>query len=306
MGAPLTEFVIETVIRDGLNELRVNPDRFDDLFSRFNEAHFGNQYGQAKIDELKTYIQNNQIKIVHAYNVQPTQMPCISIQMISSDEVEELQQFSNELEEVDSDKTPDVYVSDIQPLSYDTVTGKLSIENGADLSMICPGMIFVDADGVEFVIGVGNSNMSGMKFINIGKGKEPSLALGARIESQIDFTRTRRRQIRLMETISLGCHASNNLHLSKFLYYILVYIIKSRQDAMINRGLQLDRSDASIFDRQSEFEGEHIFSRYINIHVMTEFDWDQEEVNIVDCFDVDVLACDGNEVVDPNPSDGSD
>lgn len=290
MGAPLTEFVIETVIRDGLNELRVNPAKFDDLFSRFTTAFFNNQYGTDKIQELKTYIQNNQIKIVHALQVQPADMPCISIQLVGSDEVEVDQQFSNMLPEEVEDKVPNTIVSSIIPVSYDTVTGKLTVDPSTNLGNICPGMVFVDGDGVEFIIGSGNSNLVGNKFLNIGKGKEPNLLLQGNIVSQIDFSVMDRRMVRLRETINLGCHAQDKLHLAKFMYYIVYYIIKSRQLVMEQRGLHLDRGVASIFDREGSFEGEDVYSRYIQLHVLTEFDWDQEQVNLVDCFDVTVKA----------------
>lgn len=286
MGAQLTEFKIETVLRDGLNELRLTPSKFDDLFSGFTAAYFNGQYGTDKIAELKTYIQNNQIKITHALNLQPLDMPCISIQLVSSEEHEDEQNFSNMLPEEDELKTPTVYFPTITPGTYDTVTGKLTVINAVDLSLICPGMIFVDSLGAKFSIGSGNSNLSGNKFINIGPGATPSLAPSGFIESSIDIKRTDRRKIRLRETISLGCHAANNVHLVKFLYYIVLYIIKSRQLSMEERGLALDSHTASIFDREGQLEGEHVFSRFIQLNVLATFEWDQAEVNLIDCFDL--------------------
>ncbi len=290
MGAPLTEFVIETVLRDGLNELRLNPSRFDDLFSRFTMTYFNNQYGADKIAELKQYIQNNQVKIVHAMQVQPADMPCISIQMIASDEAENDQQFSNMLPEEVADKDPNVIVTDIAMVSYDVVTGKLVVDSATDLGNICACMVFIDGAGNEFELGSGNSNLSGNKFINIGPGKEPVLTGTGSIVSGVDFSVMDRRMVRLRETINIGCHAHDKLHLAKFLYYIVYYIIKSRQLVMEQRGLMLDRGVASIFDREGNFNGEDIYTRYLQIHVLTEFDWDQEEVNLLDCFDVTIKA----------------
>jgi len=304
MGAPLTEFVIETILRDGLNELRLTPDKLDDVFSLFTSAFFNNQYGQEKIDEIKTYIQNNQIKLSQALSLTPVDMPCITIQLVSSEEPEDEQNFSNMLPEEDEDKEPDVLIDPVTPTAYDIITGKLSIADGSDLSMVCPNLVFVDASDQEFEIGSGNSNLSGNKFINIGPGKEPDISAAGKIVSSIKITRTDRRKIRLREVISLGCHAANNVHLAKFLYYIVVYIIKSRQLSMENRGLALDSHTASIFDREGQFEGEHIFSRFIQLNVLTTFTWDQEQVNLIDCFDISLKGASkdqsGNEViVDP-------
>jgi hypothetical protein len=293
MSAPLTEFTIETVIRDGLGNLRANPIAFDDLFSKFRATFFNNQYGQDHINTLKTYIQNNQVRIVHSFAQVPPAVPCVSIQILKSSETPKLQQFSNEAEDVDTPIEPIVRIADVQPLSYDPVSGKLQLDPDTDLSNLCPGMIFKDSNGIEFTIRSGNSNLAGNKYINIGPGQEPELTLPGKITSNIRNKRMSRRMIRLEETISLGVHAKNNVHIVKYLYYILTYILKSRMDSLINRGVHLDYGIGSIFDRVDEYQGENVFSRFIEVNCITEFDWDQEQVSLIDCFDLTVRAPDG-------------
>ena len=290
MGVPLSEFVIETVLRDGLNELRINSDRLDDIFSKFLNAYFVNQYGQSKIDELKTHIQNKQVKIVQSWAMVPTEVPCISIELLRASEDEDIQQFSNEFEEESEAKTPTVYVNTITPGTYDSKTGKLIVLNVADLSQIHPGLVFVDASGVKFPMHAGNSNLLGNKFINIGKDQDPDLSGDGYIESSIDETRTRRRMIRIRETLRLGVHAANDIHLTKYLYYLLIYILKSRQSSLIDRGINLDKGIGEVFDRDDSFQGENIFSRFLTMSCLTEFDWDQEEVNLFDNFDITTKA----------------
>lgn len=289
-GAPLTEFVLESVIRDGLGELKTTPTKIDNIFARFLEAHFSNQYGQTKIDEIKTYIQNNQVKIVHAWQQVPFNAPCISISLIRADESEDLQNLGNEFLEEDENITPTILVPVVTPGTYDTTTGKLTVTNASDLSTVCPGLVFVDSSDQKFVIGSGNSNISGNKFINIGTGQSPNLVGDGRIESSIDFKRTDRRMVRIRETLHLGCHATNDLHLSKFIYYILVYILKSRQKSLITRGIELDRGTGSVFDREDKYEGENVYSRFLEVNCITDFIWDQSEVNLVDCFDPTIKA----------------
>lgn len=306
-GAPLTEFVFESVIRDGLGELRADTSKLDNIFARFLDAHFANQYGQAKIDEIKTYISNNQIKIVHAWQQVPTSAPCISIALIRADEPEDEQNLGNEFLEEDEDITPAVIVPVVTPGTYDVATGKLTVTNAADLSTVCPGLVFVDASAQEFKIGSGNSNMSGNKYINIGPGQSPDLGGDGLIQSAIDFKRTDRRMIRIRETLHLGCHATNDLHLAKFIYYILVYILKSRQESLIKRGIDLDRGTGSIFDREDAYEGENVYSRFLEVNCETEFVWDQNEVNLIDCFDPSIKAEDEDgEKFDVNTSESGD
>lgn len=296
MGAPLTEFVIETVIRDGLGELKATPAKIDDIFSKFLEAQFNNQYGQSKIDSIKTYLANNQIKIVHSWSMVPVSMPCISIQLLKADESEDIQNLGNNYLDEETTTTPTVYVPVVTPGTYDVLTGKLTITNAADLSPVCPGMVFVDASNNKFTIKSGNSNLSGNKYINIGSNQTPDISADGRIESSIDFVRTERRQIRIRETILLGCHASKDIHLVKFIYYLLVYILKSRQESLIARGIELDRGTGNIFDREDDFKGENIFSRFLEVNCLTEFVWDQSQVQVFDCFDLTL------KVNDPTPA----
>lgn len=297
-GAPLTEFVIESVIRDGLGFLRSNPEKLDNLFSRFTATFFNNQYGTDKIEEIKTYILNNQIKIVHAYSQIPTEVPCYSIQIVGSVEAEELQQFGNEYLDTEDSKEQNIIVADITSISYDTLTGKLQLDPATNLATICPKLEYVDSAGTRFTILSGNSNLSGDKYINIGSGKEPDLTGLGDIKSPIDFTRTERKIVRLRERVNIGCHASQYPHLTKFLHTILYYILKSRQKSLIQRGIHLDKGSASIFNRDDQFGVDNIYSRYIELDFYTRFVWDDEEAIIVDCFDVDIFT--------PTPTPDSD
>ena len=219
----------------------------------------------------------------------PMSMPCISIQLVRAQEAPGDQQFGNEFEDVDTAATPAIRVPVVTPTAYDTITGKLSVTDGADISLVCPGgQNYIDASEVAFQIKPGNSNVAGNKFINIGPGQTVDIGGAGRIESCIAVDRVERRMIRLRETINLGCHSKDDIHLTKYIYYILTFILKSRQDSLIDRGITLDAGDASVFDRVEEMAGENIFSRYISVSCITEFDWDQASVNLIDCFDLTV------------------
>lgn len=294
MSAPLTEFVIETVLRDGIGFLRANPAVLDDIFSKFTATWFSTQYGVNHIQKLKTFIQNNQLKIVHSFAQVPTNTPCVSIQILKSAETPKLQQFSNDYEDVDTPIAPVVRIANVQPLTFDIVTGKLQVDPGTNLGPVFPGMIFVDSLGVEFIIQSGNSNLAGDKFITLpNDGNVPELTNPGQIISSIRNQRVERRMIRLEETISLGVHARNDVHIAKYLYYLLTYILKSRMDSLIERGIHLDFGVGGVFDRNDQYEGENVFSRFMEVNCITEFDWNQEEVVLIDNFDLTIRAPDG-------------
>ena len=64
-------------------------------------------------------------------------------------------------------------------------------------------------------------------------------------------------------------------------------------DSLIERGINLDFGVGGVFDRADEFQGENVFSRFMEVNCITEFDWNQEEVSLVDNFDLTIKAPDG-------------
>lgn len=298
LGIPLTEFVLETVLRDGLGELRADPRKFDYLFSRMNEVQFTNQYGAPKIAQIKTFLMNNQIKIVHAFGLNPTVVPCISIQMLGSEETPNLQTLGNVFDNDFTHKDRDVVEASVQLTAYDPATGKLTVADSVDLSTIRPNQILVDSLENEFIIYGGISNALGNKFLSIGARLEtpPNLISPAAIVDPIDFTLYRREQVRLTETIRLGVHAKDDAHIAKFLYYIVYSILKSRQVSLIKRGIHLDYGTITALDRIDDFKGENIFTRSIDMRCQTEFNYLIDEIAVASSFDL-VLK-----VPDPTPS----
>lgn len=296
LGIPLTEFVLETVLRDGLGELRADPTKLEYLFKRLQEAQFNNQYGLDKIESIKTYITRNQIKIVHAFSLSSTVVPCISIQMMSTEETPNLQTLGNVFEQELVHKDRTVVVAQLLTTGYDLVSGKLSIDDSVDLSTIYPNQIFVDVSENEFRIKPGISNTLGNKFVNIGSGQEPDLSGNGAVVDPIDYRSFRREEVRLTEVIRLGIHAKDDAHLAKFLYYIVYYILKSRQKSLINRGVHLDYGMMSSLDRIDEYKGENIFTRSIDMRCQTQFNYVIDELAVASSFAVDVY------VPTPNPS----
>jgi hypothetical protein len=62
-----------------------------------------------------------------------------------------------------------------------------------------------------------------------------------------------------------------------------------------------------MFDRSDEFEGEHVFSRFLEVSYHVEFDWTQEYINLIDCFDLTVKSPspqpDSEDTITVSPSD---
>lgn len=296
IGMPLTEFVLESVLRDGLGELRASPVKLNYLFSRFKEAQFNNQYGQAKIDQVQTYLERNQIRIVQAFSLNATSIPCISIQIIASEETPERQHFGNEYEPLLDAKDRTVIAASIHPSAYNSTTGKLTVPDSEDLSLVIPNQVFIDCAGNEFTITSGISNLMGSKFISIEKGAEPDLTDPGQVVDPIDFTAYERGMVRLTETIRLGIHAKDDPHITKFIYYIVYSILKSRQKSLITRGIHLDYGMISALDRVEQMGEENVFTRFIDLKCLTEFNFLIDPIAVASSFDLSLF------VPDPNPN----
>jgi hypothetical protein len=150
-------------------------------------------------------------------------------------------------------------------------------------------MVYVDASSVSFPIKTPLSNLSGNKYLTLeNNGNTPDISGPGKIVSSIDFLRHDMKMVRLRERIALGVHANNDIHLTKFLYYVLQWILKSRQESLINRGIQLDRGTGQVFDRDDSYAGENITTRILQVTCISEFSWDNGNAQVFDCFELTV------------------
>ena len=228
--------------------------------------------------------------------------------MLHADESEDLQQLGDDdLDLVLADNVARTIIpSNINGanplilLDYNPTTGRINVDPQVDLSAACPGLILLDLNGNEFELRSGISNVSGSKFISIDPKLDNPPVLGqATIISQIKCDVRRRRLIRIRERVALGCHAVDKIHLPKLIYYILVFILKSRTDSLITRGLQLNKGIGQVYDREDEYKGENLFSRVLEFEALSIFTWDDGPIQFADCF-TDTLR-----VPSPNPDSSS-
>jgi len=82
MGFIFTDLVVETVLREGLENFK-NPLNIDArlavLYDQLKESFLNTEYGQAELDRFKTFLTDNKIDIVQSYRLIQERIPCISI-----------------------------------------------------------------------------------------------------------------------------------------------------------------------------------------------------------------------------------
>jgi len=87
MGFIFGDLIVETILTEGLADFRANiDDRLDMFYDQLKESYLSTEYGQAELDRFKQYINDNEISIVHNWNIVSQRVPCIFIQNVSSQE----------------------------------------------------------------------------------------------------------------------------------------------------------------------------------------------------------------------------
>lgn len=84
----MSDFIVQTVIQEALEEIANNSAIFDALFVEFKKAHFSSTYGQKEIDSIKSFFMKKQIKVVTSWSQVQSKYPCYSVQLSASGEID--------------------------------------------------------------------------------------------------------------------------------------------------------------------------------------------------------------------------
>lgn len=295
----MPELIIESVIRDGLEFLRQNPSRVDDIFVELTKAYASRKYGQAEVEKIKTLILNRNIAVVHSFHEAASKTPCYSLQLGSESEAKErahLGDFEEDTTVEIEDESTLVRVSPFEPTSYSQQTGQVKVDDTVNLDSIGPGFIFVDGDGDEFEVQEGMSNDAGGKFFFLERGLEPNILAPCFIKTFLNYTQFETKGETSQVNIMIGVHSKEAL-MTKYLYAILKYILFSRKSDLIKRSFVNSSFQGSDFSRDFKYEGDMIFTRFLTAMGQVDDSWRSDDVELIDRIFVEASPDDG----DPEP-----
>lgn len=297
MGMMLPDLIIETTIRDGLEWLADNPDRIDGIFAELLQGYASRKYGQTEIDRIKTFLAKKNIAVVHSFHEAAAKSPCYSIQLASESEAKDRAHLGDFEEDVQVDLTEPAdldalkKVDALTPTAYDTITGKVSVPDSADMSLVNAGYIYEDGSGIEFEVLPGVSNVDGNKFFFIGKGLDPDIANPGFIRTFLDYTQHEVRGITTRTSILIGVHSKEAL-LTKYMYALLKYILESRKDDLIKRCFVNSTFTGSDFTRDMRYEGDMVFTRFYTITGEVDDSWRTDDIELIDSVEIDATPID--------------
>jgi hypothetical protein len=82
------DFLLEDALRLGLQWFKTDPAAPAAVFSHLTTSFLSQKYGIAKVNEIAAFIRKYEIRIVQHFSLIDEQMPCISIQLLDSSEME--------------------------------------------------------------------------------------------------------------------------------------------------------------------------------------------------------------------------
>lgn len=292
MAFLLSDLIIESTIREGLENIRRDTSVIDDIFENLINLPIYKKYGEKEINKIKNIFENQEISIIHAFPPSEAKMPCISIQLLPGQENVRRAVMDDFWKDELKDKTKEeldaeIKVSNITLLSYDPDSGILEIDDSADLTNVHANQLLEDVDGNEFKILGGVNNVAGSKKVILDKGLSVNLAGPALIKTMFTQNQYEVRTNVEQEALLLGVHSKEALQ-TKYMFTVLKYIIESRKADLIRRGFQLATYESSDFSQNQEYQADFIYSRYLTVSGMIENSWNADKVIPIDLIDVGV------------------
>lgn len=274
MGAPITEYYVEQVIKTGLELVRNTPSKIDDLLSGFNEGLFIPLFGKKVIAQVKDFILNRRIAVIHGINLVPENLPCYSISLLPSYEDHTKAAFDDFDSAEMNDITPDAIASfDID--SYDSVNGFCAVSDSVDTSVIYIGAIIKDSADTTFeILGpiISDEGKKGFYIVT-----DAAITTGAvQLISQIDQERVGNRAVPVIDRVQVGVHCAEDTNLTKYLYYLLNYWFFTRRVEIETAGYQLSKYIASDLTKEVNLLPDNVTSRYVTFEFLTWFKWQDD------------------------------
>lgn len=304
MSFVLPELVVESVVRDGLANLRANPQIVEDVFSMFLLKPYQRKYGQREIDKIKKMVTEKQVSVVHSYHEVDSNVPCFSIMIGSDDDDRRTASLGDFRKDVFEDITdPDalanlILVNETEVQSWDPQSGELVLALSTDLSKVTKNNKVVTSNNVEYTV-TAVVDTPTQKSVYVLFGEEDSFEANdmVMIRSSLSFKKYEVNGVNSDVKLVLGVHTKDALT-TKFLYILLKHILLSRKSDLIKRCFIASSYSGSDFGRDLQYAGDRVYTRFLTLTGKVEDSWKQSEVTLVEDVQPVVLV---PKATGPNP-----
>lgn len=286
LGFNMPELIVESIIRDGFQNVLADLTIIDRLFSQLTRSYNNTKYGQAEIDKIKALIAKP-IAVVYDYGEVDSHNMSYSIMLGSDDEDKRrahIGDFAEEKRELITDPIKLAALVRVPPFtatSYDPSTGIVRVPDIVDLSTAYKGLLFIDNAGAPHDLIGGIDNTPGNKMFVIGKNDDVDLGGPVEIKSFLDYEEFEVNQLTSDIKLVVGVHSKDALT-TKYLYLLLKYFIFTRKFDMISRGLYVSSFNGSDFTRDATYQGDKVYTRFLTVSGKVDDRWRGDEVDLID------------------------
>lgn len=296
MGFQLPELVVESVIRDGLANIKAKPALIDDVFSSLLRTYAMRKYGAAELSKLKTLISTKEIGVVFSYHEIESNVPCFSI-MVGSDGDAKSDASMGDYRDSKIETMTDedeleglIRVPSITVIGFDPMNGEVELDDSIDLvaAGVTQNNIISNADGDEYRISaiIKTPSKSAVLITHVDgftgfEGDEFETGEAAEIKSSLNFHKFEINGVHSEVNIVIGVHTKDALT-TKYLYILLKYFMLSRKQDLIKRDLIVSSFSGSDFTRDQAYKADRIFTRFFTLTGKVEDTWKQSEVDLIE------------------------
>lgn len=299
MGITLTDYVIESVLRDGIRDLEDRPELIDDLFSQMNASYLKTEYGAHAIDQIKEYLTGHKLYVVQGFQLTPAKLPCYAINMDRMTEQSPDSLMADYGGNVTQDVTPAPITALFTPDGFDAVLKAIAVPDGVNLSNVLVGQQFLDVDGNQFAITAVTTTVGSQQLFVAIETTVPNVTGAGQVISNVTQELIEFGVAQIREQAVIGVFAQQNPNLTKYLYYLLLYFLYQRKPSLEQRGVQISTVQATDFARYAqETLPEHVYVRYVTFSCLTCFQWNDPAAQAIVgdvggvgvCVDKDVVV----------------
>jgi len=267
LGIHQSDVIIRSAIITALADMRANPWVLDRVFaSLVQDSLTAKDKGQRELQAAKNWFLRTNIPVLVTPVMDEFKTPCISITLVDSSEVPSEATTSDthyEPFEYD-DSTSPALTTGFTPQSYNPLTGEITLAPDAlpPGVYVGPGMLIVDKYGTAHeILRMGDSTDQFYIAANVQanfngavlKGIRPSIITSVESSS-------------FKETYRIGLHVGAEPAYLIWLHSIVVFALLRYKEVLLEgRGFERSTFSSNDLSRDTVFETENIFTRYLTI-----------------------------------------
>lgn len=267
------DLIIRSAIIYGLKDLRANPWYLDFAFNSLRQDALTNKsYGGSEIQAAKDWFKKTEISVVFNVNIDQIKFPCISVAMLSSQELESESTLGDThyLPFEDNDFA-EIMLAINQYPSYDATTGIVTFNPNELGIILAPGMVIVGPDGTHHPILTVTDPISVVTITPVTTNLN-----GCQIIAQRPSYLSQLESGRFKEAYAIGCHVDSEPKNLIYLHTLLVFLLKKYNKTLFEtRGFERMVINSTDFRREDTSNPELFYQRYCQITGVVTQVWPQ-------------------------------